>query len=434
MTRHGLNPRPSGRGARQSRVMRPWKDLATPRRVDLLIAAGLLVWGLPDVPWWWEYPGHAGSTPDVLGSLALTLAMSVPFCWRRVAPVPVIGLAMGVLAVRYGLHRDLTSAFAAVLVGAYGLGAYASPVRRYARWLGWLSLAAAVIVVVTSDGVPDKSSPAGVLEGRLAGAPLALLGAAFVLGDAADARRREAAALVEAAHQAERTRIARELHDVVAHQLSAIAVQAGAARIAAGGGQAPAGSDQASPRSGDGPPGRGQVSAGGGQAQLGVLAIVERLAREALTELNHLLGALRREPADDLARPPAPTLAELQALLDTARAAGVPGGADGRGLPASALPRRRAVLLPHHRRGAHQRGPARPWRTDPGGAPLLARRAGHRGGERPRPGWRPAGRAAAGLRRAGGARDARAGRALRGAPGRPALPRWRVRGDRGDPL
>src|SRR5215831_6766327 len=221
-----------------SRVM-PWKDLATPRRVDLLIAAGLLVWGLPDVPWWWEYPGHAGSTPDVLGSLALTLAMSVPFCWRRVAPLPVLGLAVGVLAVRYALHRDLTSAFAAVLVGAYGLGAYASPVRRYARWLGWLCLAAAVVVVVTWNGVPNKAR-AGLLEGRLAGAPLALLGAAFVLGDAADARRREAAALVESAHQAERTRIARELHDVVAHQLSAIAVQAGAARIAADGGLVPA--------------------------------------------------------------------------------------------------------------------------------------------------------------------------------------------------
>src|SRR4029077_15971310 len=69
-----------------SRIMGPWKELATPRRVDLLIAAGLLVWGLPDVPWWWEYPGHAGSTPDVLGSLALTLAMSVPFCWRRGGP------------------------------------------------------------------------------------------------------------------------------------------------------------------------------------------------------------------------------------------------------------------------------------------------------------------------------------------------------------
>jgi signal transduction histidine kinase len=322
MTRHGLDPQPSGRGARQSRIMRPWKDLATPRRVDLLIAAGLLVWGLPDVPWWWEYPGHAGSTPDVLGSLALTLAMSVPFCWRRAAPVPVLGLAAGVLAVRYGLHRDLTSAFAAVLVGAYGLGAYASPLRRYARWLGWLSLAAAVVVVVTSGGVPDKAN-AGVLDGRLAGAPLALLGAAFVLGDAADARRREAAVQVEAAHQAERTRIARELHDVVAHQLSAIAVQAGAARIAAGGGQDPGASGQGS---------------AAGPDQVRVLATVERLAREALTELNHLLGALRRERAGDPARRPSPTLGELETLLDAARAAGVPADLTIEGGPRALSP------------------------------------------------------------------------------------------------
>jgi signal transduction histidine kinase len=316
------------------------------------------VWGLPDVPWWWEYPGHAGSTPDVLGSLALTLAMSVPFCWRRVAPVPVLGLAVGVLAVRYALHRDLTSAFAAVLVGAYGLGAYASPVRRCARWLGWLCLAAAVAVVVTGNGVPDKSHR-GVLEGRLAGAPLALLGAAFVLGDAADARRREAASLVEAAHQAERTRIARELHDVVAHQLSAIAVQAGAARIAAGGGQVPAGSGLA-PGAGQAPAGGqlsadGQAPAGGqlsadGQAQAAgpgheggpgqpeVLATVERLAREALTELNHLLGALRREQAGDPARRPSPTLAELGTLLDTARAGGVPAELAVEGSPRALSP------------------------------------------------------------------------------------------------
>jgi signal transduction histidine kinase len=314
--------------------MRPWKDLATPRRVDLLIAAGLLVWGLPDVPWWWEYPGHAGSTPDVLGSLALTLAMSVPFCWRRVAPVPVLGLAAGVLAVRYALDRDLTSAFAAVLVGAYGLGAYASPVRRYARWLGWLSLAAAVVVVVTSNGVPNKSHRE-VLEGRLAGAPLALLGAAFVLGDAADARRREAAALVESAHQAERTRIARELHDVVAHQLSAIAVQAGAARIAAGGAQVPAGRGSG--------PGDGRAPAGGqaqadGQAPAAVLATVERLAREALTELNHLLGALRREQAGDPARRPSPTLGELETLLGAARTAGVPADLTVEGGPRALSP------------------------------------------------------------------------------------------------
>ncbi|HCU95256.1 MAG TPA: hypothetical protein DHU96_22130 [Actinobacteria bacterium] len=283
-----------------SQVMRlpRWNELASPRRLDLLIAAGLLAWGLPDVPWWWEYPGHAGSTPDVLGSLALTLAMSVPFCWRRVAPVPVLALAVGVLAARFALHRDLVSAFASLLVAAYGLGAYDSPVRRYARWLGWLSLLIAVGVVVTRNG------------NRLAAAPFALLAAAFVLGDAADARRGEAAALVEAAHQAERTRIARELHDVVAHQLSAIAVQAGAARIAAS------------------PDGRGSQ----------VLATVERLAREALTELNHLLGALRREPADHPARLPAPTLAELGTLLAASRAAGVPAGLTVEGAPCPLSP------------------------------------------------------------------------------------------------
>ena len=53
------------------------------RRSDLVIASGLFLWGLPDVPWWWEPPGHAGSTAQVLGALVLTLAMSVPFCWRR---------------------------------------------------------------------------------------------------------------------------------------------------------------------------------------------------------------------------------------------------------------------------------------------------------------------------------------------------------------
>jgi signal transduction histidine kinase len=111
---------------------------------------------------------------------------------------------------------------------------------------------------------------------------------------------------VAAAHQAERTRIARELHDVVAHQLSAIAVQAGAARIASGSRNA-------------GGPGAGDL---GSTAE--VLARVERLSREALAELSHLLGALRRDPDAAADLPPAPTLAGLDALIASARQAGVP--------------------------------------------------------------------------------------------------------------
>jgi signal transduction histidine kinase len=63
---------------------------------------------------------------------------------------------------------------------------------------------------------------------------------------------------------------------------------------------------------------------------------MERLAREALIELNHLLGALRREPAGDPA--PSPTLAELETLLGTSRAAGVPVGLTVEGSPRALSP------------------------------------------------------------------------------------------------
>ena len=270
-----------------------WRDLGRSQRADLAIAAVLLAWGLPDVPWWWEPSGHAGSAPVVLGSLGLTLAMSVPFCWRRRFPALVLAAAAAVLATRAALGRNEISAFAAVLIGAYGLGAYSVATRRYARWLGWAALAVA-LVTVTVNHI------------RLAAAPFALLGAAFVLGDAASARRAETAAAVAAAHQAERTRIARELHDVVAHQLSAIAVQAGAARVAAGSLDA------------------GGPDAGGLGSTAEVLGRLERLSREALGELSHLLGALRRDPDAAADVPPAPTLAGLDALIAAAIQAGVP--------------------------------------------------------------------------------------------------------------
>jgi signal transduction histidine kinase len=229
----------------------------------------------------------------VLGSLALTLAMSVPFYWRRRFPALALAMAGGVLVTRAALGRNEISAFAAVLVGAYGLGAYSVATRRYARWLGWAALAAALATVAVNPT-------------RLAAAPFALLGAAFVLGDTASARRAETAAAVAAAHQAERTRIARELHDVVAHQLSAIAVQAGAARIVSGG------------------PDAGGPDTGGLGSTAEVLARLERLSREALAELSHLLGALRRDPDAAADMPPAPTLAGLDALIASVRQAGVP--------------------------------------------------------------------------------------------------------------
>ena len=258
------------------------------------------------------------------------------------------------LAIRAALQHDLISSFAAVLVAAYGLGSYRRAARRYARWLGWAALAGAVFVVATSGG------------SRMEGAPLALLGAAFVLGDAASARRAESAAAVETAHQAERTRIARELHDVVAHQLSAIAVQAGAARLAAAGAADP------------------------------VIGTVEQLSREALAELNHLLGALRQEPDASPARTATPSLAGLDGLLAASRAAGTPVRLAVTGQP-DALPP--GVSLSGYRiiqEALANVARHAPRAADHGDAELRRRAA--RGGDRQRG---TAGRAAAGPRRTG---------------------------------
>jgi signal transduction histidine kinase len=89
----------------------------------------------------------------------------------------------------------------------------------------------------------------------------------------------------------ERTRLARELHDVVTHSLSVVVVQAGALRL-------------------DSPP-----------EQAERLATIEGTARSALAEMRRLLGVLRGEPAADLS--PQPGLDQLSALVAPLRATGL---------------------------------------------------------------------------------------------------------------
>ncbi|GAA3379733.1 sensor histidine kinase [Streptomyces racemochromogenes] len=96
----------------------------------------------------------------------------------------------------------------------------------------------------------------------------------------------------------ERSRIARELHDVVAHHMSVISIQA-----------------QVAPHLVQNPSPELKEN----------LAGIRQNALEALTELRRVLGVLRSEHADDPANPhhPQPTLAELDALVDNVRAAGL---------------------------------------------------------------------------------------------------------------
>jgi signal transduction histidine kinase len=256
------------------------------RRADRLVAVALLAWALPDVPWWWRPPGHSATTLLVLGYLALALAQSLPFLWWRRLPLLAAGLAAAALAIRAGLGHNLYSAAAATAVGAFGLGAWGGRrTRLTARILTAASLAAAAVVLLTSAGLRQQALP------------LALLATALGLGEVTAANRDAATTSARLAHDAERSRFARELHDVLSHQLSAIAVQAGAARLASQ--QDPAVA----------------VRAIGG---------IEDVARQGLVELNRIVGALRRDEDEQLDRRPQPRLDDLPDLVDGARAAGLP--------------------------------------------------------------------------------------------------------------
>ena len=121
-------------------------------------------------------------------------------------------------------------------------------------------------------------------------------------------RERESAA--QQAVDAERARIARELHDIVSHNVSMMLIQAGAARqvLAA--------------------PGTGSSNSDGSGVAADALLAVESAGRETMTELRHLLGVLapapdgRDEGDPDLT--PQPTMSRLSALVDKIAFAGLP--------------------------------------------------------------------------------------------------------------
>ena len=270
------------------RLPRSWRPdrIRRARVTDRLVAAGLLAWAVPDVPWWWRPPGHSAATPIVLGYLALALAQSVPFLWWRRIPLLAAGLAATALAIRTGLGQNPYSAAAATAAGAFGLGAWGGRrTRLAARVLTAAAVIAAAVVLLTSSGLRQQALP------------LALLATALGLGEVTAANRDAAAAAAALAHDAERSRFARELHDVLSHQLSAIAVQAGAARLA-------------SQRD----PGVAMRTVGG----------IEDIARQGLIELNRLVGVLRRDEHEQLDRRPQPRLGDVPDLVDGARATGLP--------------------------------------------------------------------------------------------------------------
>lgn len=267
--------------------------------VDRLVAALLTVAAIADAA------SQPHRTFGVLAIVALVV-LTGSVAWRRADPVrttaaAISGLILFTLASRY--HGDGSFEVAAVALNLYTLGrgslSRARPLADAALLAYWLAGAVVVTYVPaggTVGGVVGGWALVGVLpfvigrtlerRGQLARELAA--GAARLRGEQ-ELRARRAAA-------EERTRMARELHDVVSHCVSVMVVQTGAARSVA----------------------RVEV-----ESAREALRAVQAAGREALVELRRIVGVVRRG-RDDLAPVPAPGLAQLGALVERSRAAGLP--------------------------------------------------------------------------------------------------------------
>jgi signal transduction histidine kinase len=263
----------------------------TPPRLDLAAAAGLFALGQWEA--WTTTLG--GSQPLRAVCLALVTA---PVALRRTAPVAAIWIAATGLVVE-GLAMDAMNSLAELLSAlalSYAVARYA-PVERAVRAIPPLALG----LVVHRAASPGSRSATDVIF------DVAFVTAAWSLGAAARARHLRAeeaelraeqieagrAAAEREAALAERLRIARELHDIVAHALGVIAVQAGAAEAV--------------------------MESDPGEARATVASIRER-ARDSVVEMRGVLGVLRQ---GENGREPQPTLHELPALVERARGAGL---------------------------------------------------------------------------------------------------------------
>ncbi|NUP49928.1 MAG: sensor histidine kinase [Catenulispora sp.] len=241
---------------------------------------------------------RGGASGVAATALFLALCATVPLGFLGAVGAAAAVSAAAVLAA--ATTGSVTGAAAvAVVVAMYRLGWAADGVR--VRWLAWaapIGLAIPYPVLALAGSGGSDSQVLGVCLSAVAPA------AAFA-GSAARARTqarvhnaaREAVArsLVEHTARGERARIARELHDVVAHHISMIAVQAETARLATPG-MPPQGAER-------------------------LLAIGDT-ARAGLTEMRRLLGVLKEDvgPSDQVAeRHPQPGLQQLLTLVDDAR-------------------------------------------------------------------------------------------------------------------
>ncbi len=246
---------------------------------------------VPTSPTWWTVP--------------LVVLAVAPVAWRRAKPIAVT-MIVTIAQVAASFAFVFGPEFIGVVIALYSLGAHATgPRRTYAI----LAVAALTSSLFFAGFLVEELTVGLLLSSTI------LLVTAYVLGDNLRRRREAADALQERLERAERerelvarehvhaerTRIARELHDIVAHSVSAMVIQAGAARRSLA--QSPDSVETA-------------------------LGNIEHIGREAMNELRGVLGVLRRSETDGegdgeqrrgrRTSRPQPTMADITQLVNAA--------------------------------------------------------------------------------------------------------------------
>jgi signal transduction histidine kinase len=311
-----VRPRPGAAGYRRDAVV------AAALVVAALGSAVLYVHALDRNPatWW--------------ATLIWAVAIAGPLALRRrwpeavalvVAATFVIGQYSSIWEV---LFSNICLFLALYSVGAWGRNRLLATVVRIVIAVGMVLWLVGVLVFqalypelapdVSHEGFPSQFLSLGIIS---IVTNLLYFGAAYVFGNSAWMAARQRDVLMQRTHELEwerevssrqavaleRVRIARELHDVVAHHVSVMGVQAGAARRVLSKSEGVA----TDPRVVDS------------------LSVIEANAREAVDELHRMLGALRQGdelPASDAASRSASTrgIAQLGELVDEVRASGIP--------------------------------------------------------------------------------------------------------------
>jgi signal transduction histidine kinase len=250
-------------------------------------------------------------------SAAVALLLSASLVWRARAPIVVLALAAGatVLSALVAGPLDEAAAYGVYLVVVlYSVGAHTEGARAV---VGGIAVVALIPVALVID--PEHGVTIGDVTYLLT-----LFGGPWIAGRAIRYRRTRERRLTEhaltldrereqdarAAVEAERARIARELHDVVAHAISVVVVQARG--------------------------GRRSVRTDPDEAEEALDAI-ETLGRDALGEMRRLLGILR-ESDEEMTLGPQPSLRHLDALVQQVSDAGLSVELSIEGEPANVTP------------------------------------------------------------------------------------------------